>query len=220
MADTKTEKETIEVSKNQEIDQEEEIVCTVAKKQSTSDLITYSAQLFLLISSFIWLISATLSGIFEVDSHNINMLVGLTCSILATYYKVRMSINPNFKPPCNSCFPKGKEIPQTRPGEKMYLDVLNVLDHKYGSMFFGIPNSVFGIFYYMFMMYIHRYNVIFPFCSYCCDSMLIYKTLTFLSVMGGMYLWYLMVYKIRTVCSLCMTVHSANFLTLVYLFFV
>ena len=92
----------------------------------------------------------------------------------------------------------------------MFIDVLNVLDHKYGSMVFNVPNSVWGIFYYLFMFYIHNND--FP------EGELIFNNLNLISCIGGMYLWYLMIFKIKSVCALCMTVHASNFLTFASIF--
>jgi uncharacterized membrane protein len=195
----------------EKIDEEPDVVCKIAKKKPLPELIKYSGYLFGGISVAILITSFFTYYLFGLNDDNLHMLVGLGCSVLATYYKLRIKYDPRYKPSCN-CFTEDT-VPKKHPDSMMY-DVLNVIDHKYGSMLFNVPNSVWGILFYMFLLVVYNYNI----SMIWFNSMEILWYLTVVSCIGGTYLWYLMIFRIKSVCVLCMTVHSANFLTLVSLY--
>lgn len=198
--------------------------CNLSTKKSTSELIRESVyefgSLFVSINS----LAFVLNYFFEFHPLNVYYLVGLLCAIVATYYKLRIALNPEFKTNCN-CF---SENPSA--ADVAFSNVIKVLDHKKGSLLFNIPNSVFGIIFYIFMMLLvntpiqyEKYVVTYIDDHYHDYSHMflpveVMKALTIISCTGGLYLWYTMVYEIKSICILCMTVHATNFATLFYLF--
>jgi uncharacterized membrane protein len=140
-------------------------------------------------------------------------MIGFIVSIIATYYKYKMWIDPFYKTKNCNC---GESNQST-----IINGILTVLAHKKGSMLFNIPNSVFGILFYGLMFGIHLNDA-----TEVIDFVLVnvnaYQTiqclvniLFVLSFIGSIYLWIIMIYQIRSICSLCMTIYAINFLNMI-----
>ena len=127
--------------------------------------------------------------------------VGAYCAIQATYFKWRMSVDPSYKPDCNCA---------SDDSGQLLNGVLTVLEHKKGTLLFNVPNSVFGILYYLFMIVLFAVNI-----SYGIEFI---SLLNIISVVGSTYLWFVMVTEVKSICILCTTIHVVNFLTAVWLF--
>lgn len=188
-------------------DQDAPMTCKLAKKQTTSELITESVREFVTISTGVAVLAMVLA-FFGLEKLYIYYAIGLYCSSLATYYKYKVWVDPSFKPKNCNCVDTNSYSQSAMKG------ILTVLDHKKGSMLFNIPNSVFGILFYSFLILVHLFGMN--------QMFLIYYMIrlgSLVSCVGGVFLWYTMVYEVRSICILCMTIHSVNFLTFVRLFF-
>lgn len=151
-----------------------------------------------LIYTIIKTIAEIINDLFVVYQINIFYFVGLCVSILSTYYKYKILIDPSFKP-CQYCTQSNSFYSELMNG------TLYTLDHE-KSFIFGVPNSIFGILFYIFMMY---YNI--------AHSNILFVNITsFVSVVGSFYLWKVMIFEIKQNCILSMIVHTMNFTTLYY----
>ena len=129
-------------------------------------------------------------------------LTGLIVATLASYFKLRMFLNPNYHPSCDC-------------EEETALDgVFTILKHKKSAIFMGIPNTVMGMFFYTFMIILNAYGGVFV--GY---GLAYFITLisTLVSCIGSLYLWYTMICEVKSVCVICSTIHAMSFLTLVAL---
>lgn len=141
----------------------------------------------------------------QVNYYFINF-IGLHASIYVSYLKLRTMYDPNYVSPCKACVSDG-EIKNTTIDDMLY-DVHKVLQHKKASLFFNIPNSFYGIFYYIFLMYLSYYN----------DSIyfnLLHKFMCICSFILSLYLWKTMCVDIKRICVICMSIHAVNFINLV-----
>jgi uncharacterized membrane protein len=184
---------------------EEKTICKLRKKQSISELFIKSLKFFLLINIGVLTTSYLSEFVLGINKFYIYCLIGLYCSAQATYYKFRMFIDPKYKPDCN-CY----------EGDVSFTDdamngILTVLEHKKGTLLFNIPNSVFGILFYLSMIVMMGMN------SYYC--FLIIKILNVTSCIGSIFLWYTMVTEVKSICILCTTIHCINFLSFLNIFF-
>lgn len=169
-------------------------VCQRVKKQTTSELITTSLSEFVVINIIIYFIASFTSKYFHFDPLYIYSVIGLSVSLLTTYYKYKIWRDPSYKSSCN-CI--------TTTQDRVMNGVLNVLDHKKSKLLFNIPNSVYGIMFYSFMIGLIYMDPV--------KYFLIIKLMYLTGCIGGLYLWYTMVFEIGHICILCMTIHSANF---------
>ena len=178
-------------------------VCKLQKRRSVFSLIQESTIEFFVIAFIAGCISYISNYVFGINQLMFYHFVGFCCSIQTTYYKWKIAMDPSYVSSCNCA--------QSFTEEKM-ASVLKVLNHEKGSMLFNIPNSIFGILFYGGLMFLRFY---FP--EFAIVSALV-AIATVVSCMGSMYLWKVMVFEIRSICILCMTIHATNFLSLLYLF--
>lgn len=177
-----------------------DVVCKIKKSMSTKTLLMKSTKFFSFATIIGLIISKYIHIFVGIDPIYFYLLMGLTVSLVATYYKFRMWYDPSYRPNCNCAGKEDKE-----KGE-MLNGVLSVLDHKKSAIFLNVPNTVWGILYYVTMIMLNYNNV---------D--LIYDINFIASIMtccGSAYLWYTMVYEVRYVCVLCSTIHASSFLML------
>jgi len=236
----------------------DEKVCKFRKRKTTFELFYSSLKFFSLAGIIILFVTLIVKHVFGSNPVYLLFLVGVVCSSVATYYKIRMLLNPNYKPNCD-CYDNQSLIEETAisnlhsksetcvipikkriaifkeetatsnlrsesetpviPIKKriaIFSDetmngVLSVLDHKRATLLFGMPNSVYGIFFYTFMIFMLGWNTIY--------SDLIIRVLNIISMFGSCWLWYIMVTEVRSICALCTTIHCINFLSFYYLAF-
>ena len=173
----------------------DEKACKLRKKQTTFELFFKSLKFFFLVGVIILTVITTTYYAFNLNPLYPLFLFGVICSTVTTYYKIRMLLDPNYKPDCNC--------------EGAMYGVLSVLEHKKATLLFNIPNSVYGIFFYTFMIAMTAWNMVY--------SDLIIKALNLISVFGSCWLWYIMITEVKNVCVLCTTIHCINFLSFYYL---
>lgn len=181
--------------------------CKLPTRRSTVSLIKESAYEFFGIAFLASVMAFVLNYLFGLDQLILYNLIGLMCSLQTTYYKYKIALDPSYVSSCNCA---------QSFSEKKMAEVLKVVSHKKGSMLFNVPNSVFGIVFYSGLILL---NTI-------CKNMYFINTLVYpltvlgivVSCMGSVYLWQVMVFEIKSICILCMTIHATNFLALMYLF--
>lgn len=178
-----------------------DMICKLPKKQSTKELIFESCFEFIVITSVLFTFGHVLRKIFDFDQMYLFYLVGLLVSIKATHYKYKIWKDPSFKSKYCNCT-NNDSFQQTK-----LKGILKVLDHKKGSIIFNIPNSVFGVILYTLLLTLYSMNLT----SYLITS------ISIISFLASLYLWLIMVFDVKTICILCMTIHSVNFLTFLYL---
>jgi len=176
--------------------------CARKKKASTLSLFLKSLKFFTVVAIGALLISMIFNVITGASNVYVYFLIGLAVSIQATYYKFRVWMNPSYKPDCD-CAQLEHFIPSKRD---MMNGVFTVLDHKKSALLFNVPNTVFRILFYAFMIFIN-YKQIYLFAP-------LTLLLTLISCSGSIYLWYTMIVEVGSVCVLCSTIHAINFLTL------
>jgi uncharacterized membrane protein len=118
--------------------------------------------------------------------------LGIIYSIQATVYKYRMMKDPNYVPPKCKC------------GNKPTVNMKNVLNSKESSLFFGIPNSIFGVGFYAlttYLYWIHRDDIV--------------TALLVVSCNFSLYLGWIMVHRIGSLCALCINIYAINILMLI-----
>lgn len=196
-----TDKDTVKVT-DKVTDKDE--VCMRQKKQTKYALFLKSVKFF----SVVMVVGFLLSLVFEkVTGENrmyVYFMVGLGVSCLATYYKFRVWADPSYKPDCNCAQPEPEKfVPST---QDMRNGVFTVLGHEKSALLFGIPNTVFGILFYAFMIYINyvEFYLYVPLTNF----------FTVVSCTGSVYLWYTMIMEIGSVCVICSTIHAVSFLSL------
>jgi len=180
--------------------------CPVKPRPKKGALFVKSLKFF----SFVFFAGLFTSIVFEMitgaNQVYVYYLIGLAVSTLATYYKVRVWMDPSYQPDCDCPQPTAPEgfIPSK---DDMMKGVFSVLGHKKSALLFNVPNTVFGIMFYSFMILITYYQV------YMFGTFL----LTLVSCSGSLYLWYTMINEVKAVCVICSTIHAINFLTLLAL---
>ena len=177
-------------------------VCLM-RKPSSFELFLKSFKFFSMITFLTLALATILKFVFAMNPLYLLFSIGVFCSLLTSYYKIRMLIDPTFKPDCNC-------VGDQSFTEEAMSGVLSVLDHKKATLFL-IPNSIYGIFFYTFMLIMLFSNM-----NY---SDFIIKNLNIISVTGSCWLWYIMITEVKNICVLCTTIHSINFLSFYYLFF-
>lgn len=150
--------------------------------------------------SLLFVAGLTASVLFEmITGYNrlyVYHLVGLLVASIATYYKIRLMINPDYKP----YFDCGCDPDSIMGG------IMVTLDHKKSALLFNVPNTIFGVGFYSLMIVLQFYG-------------LNWVSLVFnlASCTGSLYLWYTMINEVKAVCIICTTIHAVNFLTLMAL---
>ena len=75
----------------------------------------------------------------------------------------------------------------------------------YGKLLFGIPNPIIGLGFYTLvfvLVLLNYFNVAFY--------------LSILAVIGSVYLWYVLHFKVKTICIVCYSIYIVNILLLVF----
>lgn len=172
-------------------------VCKLQKKPNLAELLTESLVEFVLFVGVISLIGLIAFHVLDVSRTSTFAFMGLLASLTATYFKLRVMMDPEYKSSCN-CVNNAQD--------RALNGVLTVLDHKKGSLLFGIPNSVYGIAFYSSLIFLNGFELFFV--PYLMGLMIM------ASAIGSIYLWYTMVFEVKAICALCMTIHSVSFLLL------
>lgn len=115
--------------------------------------------------------------------------VGFCISMYGFFIEQQIKQNVTYKPACDI----SDRISCSKP-----------LLSKYGKLFF-VSNSVLGILFYMSMMILAAYGL---------KILLFYGAL--LSVLVSIFLAYILFFKIRTLCLLCVSIYVINILLLLY----
>jgi len=181
-------------------------VCQRKQKATTMDLFLKSLKFF----SFVFLVIGTASVLMEtllgINRIFLYFLVGLGVSCLASYYKFMVWLNPDFHPACDCAQPESF-IPST---QDMMDGVFTVLGHKKSALLFNVPNTFWGVLFYISMIFLNILN--FP------GVYTLTLLATLASCAGSVYLWYTMVCEVKSVCVICSSIHAISFLTLVSFF--
>jgi uncharacterized membrane protein len=178
-------------------------MCTIRKRDTSLSLFLKSLKFFSFVFIFGGLLSLLMETLTGINKIYIYFLIGLIVSLQATYYKFRVWIDPNYRPDCN-CVEPESIIPSK---QDMMDGIFNVLGHKKSAIMFNIPNTVFGILFYCFMIFINIGQI------YQVDAITFF--LTCVSCLGSLYLWYTMIYEVKSICVICSSIHAISFLTLI-----
>ena len=117
-------------------------------------------------------------------------VLALVYSLQATYYKYRLSLDPGYRIPSCNCAGSGNDDTET------------VLRSRHGAVL-KIPTSVLGALLYaalLVLIYMNERDAALP--------------LAILAVVGSVYLSYVMVAKIASLCTTCINVAALNVLIL------
>lgn len=182
---------------NPEINQ----ACTIRKKESKMNLLKKSGKFFTFMLVAGYLLSVITENLFDIDRIYFYFFVGLVVSSVASYFKLRVWLNPEYHTGCNCA--------DSKP-ESMLDGVFTVLSHKKSALLLNIPNTVFGILSYLSMILLNKYEDFFG------ENNVYFATLFFAvsSTIGSLYLWFTMVNEVRSVCVICSTIHAMSFLIL------
>jgi len=127
-----------------------------------------------------------------INTIHVYVGLGILYSLQATFYKYKMLKDPEYVPPKCKC------------GNKPTINTKTVLESDESSLFFGIPNSIFGIGLYPLIGYLTYLQ----FESAVIGMLVIAATISF-------YLAYKMIYDIGSLCSLCINVYAVNVLLVI-----
>jgi uncharacterized membrane protein len=141
---------------------------------------------------FIFFLFSRLSLYFNLSPLHLYSFLGVFYSMQATVYKYRMNKDPNYKIPKCKC--------ATRPS----LDTQKVLGSKESIMMFNIPNSIFGTLYYLLILLLNVLN-----------SFLLFP-IALLGFLSNFYFGYVMVFNIKSLCSICINIYAINAFILYY----
>jgi uncharacterized membrane protein len=181
-------------------------VCILRKKESVSELFQKSLKYFVTIITVIFTVTSCLNIGLSINPLYVLFVIGLYCCLLTTYYKYMIFVDPNYKPKCMACVGANDNKSSIFDSDTLF-GILTVLDHKKATMLFNVPNSIYGILFYSFMIAMNFYQYQF-----------IMQVLTIISCLGSLFLWFTMVTEVKSICILCTTIHCVNFLTLYYLY--
>jgi len=203
---TKTSENDLELNDSTDNGVTNSMLCKIPKRQSTKELITESVLEFVVITSVLFTFGYSLEKIFDFNQLYLFYFVGLLVSLKATHYKYEVWKDPTFKSKYCNCA-NNDSFQQTK-----LKGILTVLEHKKGSLLFNIPNSVFGIILYAFLLTLYLMHLT----DYLMINYLV-KTISIASLLASVFLWLTMVFEVKMICVLCMTIHSANFLAFCYI---
>ena len=137
-----------------------------------------------------WIVAKVLSYIPHYNALYTFPLFGLLYSLQSSYHKYRLSVDPNFKIPKCRCAGRANDNAEV------------VLKDKHSSIA-GIPYSAFGIvFYSLLLLSIGR------------NELRAALLVSAAAVVVSAYLSYVMVAKIRSLCTNCINVAALNVLSL------
>lgn len=143
----------------------------------------------------IWIIGELLLIVFHVSPFYTYAILGLFYSIQSTYYKYRLSVDPNYKIPKCRC--------NARQNENME-QVLKSTD----STILRIPNSVFAMLFYSVVLIMRYFGHL--------------NTLVLVAVIAfcvSVYMSYVMIAKIGSLCANCINISALNMLILLQALF-
>jgi uncharacterized membrane protein len=142
-----------------------------------------------------WIIAKLLAYLPHASPLYTLSLFGMLFSIQATYYKYKLSADPNYKIPKCGCGGRGGD------------DTEAVLRSGQGALL-GIPNSLLGAAFYfalLLMMYLKHPEVA--------------MYLAVAATLASAYLSYVMIARIEALCALCVNTTALNLLILGQLWF-
>src|SRR3989344_6611041 len=116
--------------------------------------------------------------------------VGFFLSLYALTVELKLEKNKNYKAVCDI----NDKISCTK-----------TFSSGYGKLLFGIPNPVIGLMFYslVFVLALLNYaNIIFY--------------LSVLSLIGSIGLWYVLQFKVKTICLVCYSIYLVNILLFVF----
>lgn len=143
-----------------------------------------------------WIIARLLAYIPHVSSVIVLLLFGLLFSMQASYYKYKLSRDPNYKiPRCGACSGRKDDNTET---------VLRSSD----SALLGIPNSWFGVGFYVALL-------VLTFMRY--PTAAVY--LAGAGIVASAFLSYVMIAKIKALCALCVNTAALNLLIFLQFWF-
>lgn len=143
-----------------------------------------------------WIIARLLAYLPHTNPEIVLLLFGLLFSMQASYYKFKLSRDPNYKiPKCGACSGRKDDNTET---------VLRSSD----SALLGIPNSWFGVGFYVALLVI-------AFMRY--PTAAIY--LAGAGIAASAFLSYVMIAKIKALCALCVNTAALNLLIFLQIWF-
>jgi uncharacterized membrane protein len=157
-----------------------------------TDVAEYLKQLGASVVGF-WVLTALLASISPADVLYTLPALGLLFSAQATIYKVKLAKDPAFKIPSCGC------------GGNRTDDTAAVLRSRQ-SMILGVPNSVFAILLYVALI-----------AAIAGGRAETASVLAVAAVVTSAYLGYVMVFRLASLCVLCVNVAALNVLILAYL---
>ncbi len=140
-----------------------------------------------------WIAAVSLSFLFHVSALYTYAVLGLVYSIQATYYKYRLSTDPNYK------------IPKCRCNARQNENMEKVLKSS-ESAILRVPNSLLAVLFYSALIianYFGRTDMLVP--------------IALLAFCASAYLTYVMVTKIGSLCANCINISALNILILLQL---
>ena len=78
----------------------------------------------------------------------------------------------------------------------------------YGKLFFGISNGTMGMFFYILVILLSFFNF---------QSYIFYLAVA--SVIGSVYLAYVLHFKVKTICVVCYSIYAVNLLLLLFSYY-
>jgi uncharacterized membrane protein len=143
-----------------------------------------------------WIIAKLLAYLPHLNSEIVLLLFGLLFSMQASYYKYKLSRDPNYKiPKCGACSGRKDDNTET---------VLRSSD----SALLGIPNSWLGVGFYIALLV--TTSMRYP-------TAAIY--LAAAGVVASAFLSYVMIAKIKALCALCVNTAALNLLIFLQILF-
>lgn len=118
-------------------------------------------------------------------------IVGIVLSIYLYFVEIRLKKNPAYKPYCNI----SDKISCTAP-----------IKSPYGSLFFGIPNSIVGMIFYVAVIGLIIAQ------QYLLALLLVIAANAMTPILA-----YILYVKIRSFCIVCSLIYAINILLLIYL---
>ncbi len=182
--------------------------CKRTKKQTIYKLIFISLSEFMTIIGIILCVNFIINGLFSINPMYLQLIIGLSVSVLSTFYKYKIFIDPSYLSKYCDCEKANIS------GSTIMSGIITVLGHKKGSLILNIPNSLFGILYYSILLVI----IFIEFKNYLLIEYLI-NMLIFISLPVSVCLYITMIFEVRSICILCMSIHAVNFLNFLSLIY-
>ena len=133
-----------------------------------------------------WIVASLLAHFFRFNPVNILSAFGLLYSIQSVYYKYQLSKDPSYR------------IPRCRCAGRRN-DNAEVVLLSRQSAIFGIPNGVLGVVLYLVLpLLVHRQLT---------NAAI---SMAAIAALGSLYLGYVMVFRIRNLCTNCINVLALN----------